>query len=277
MEQISRDMDTHNREPFEVFEKLVAGIAVIGLILLTLAYFAIPSFSSLGQDKVVFIQAVISNLVPTLLVFILAYAVLYRRIQKLRSEREAELLTKSIADEVSIRFRSTLGSLTNVIPSAEFAWLYRGNDLLRFESEIKTKEIWIVSPHLRNDTGTQFVATLGTNTITTVQKNLRRRISYTFIVPNTDTIQALLPQLRKNYGGYPDQLHVITLPTEAFDCLAFSEIAIYNPRMEGSHLPHVFLELRVAVDHAYWVELIDEVAYTIIARVQQIIDKNPVV
>ena len=84
-----------------------------------------------------------------------------------------------------------------------------------------------------------------------------------------------MPQLRRNYGKYPGQLHVITVSTNIFDCLSFSEIVIYNPRMDSHGPTRVFLELPVAPVHSYWVEVVDEVAFPIVARVQQIIEKHP--
>jgi hypothetical protein len=267
-------MSTNRRDPYRAFERFAVGVAALGIILFTAAYFGVSYAPSLPDDWRSFLQDIVTNLIPTLLVFVLTYVLLYRRIQKLQSEKEMEALAKNIADDVALQFRRTLTSLRDVVPSAESAWLYSAPDILELESKVKSKEIWIVSPHLLNDTGTMYESQPGSvSTVKTGQKNLRRGINYTFIVPDTEQIQKLLPQLRSNYEGYEGSLRVITLPVTAFDRLAFSEMAIYNPRMEGRYNPpRVFLELPVAVPHAYWVELADDVASVITARVQQIVD-----
>jgi hypothetical protein len=162
-------------------------------------------------------------------------------------------------------------------PSVSQSWLYSGRALLKIEKESEATEIWVVSPHLANDTGVIYekVAPAGSiGTIATVQENLRRNIHYTFIVPDSDSINSRLPQLYKNYGDYPGQLRVIQQSPDVFMRLAHSEIVIYNPRLEGRRPPRVFLELPVRAAHQYWIELIDDVAYTIIARVRKLVDNN---
>lgn len=130
-------MDTNKRDndPFELFEKFAVGIAVVGLVLLALAYFGIPSLTFLSATQQGFLQAVISNLVPTLLVFILAYALLYRRIQKLRSDRDTELLAGKVAEAVVNR----VGANT-----ADTIFLEETPEALR-EDLKRARELWFVS------------------------------------------------------------------------------------------------------------------------------------
>ena len=146
-------MDTNSRDPFEAFERAALWGAIIGLLLLMMTYFSILWFTFLHAEFRTFSQSVITNLVATLIAFVIA-GLLYHQIRKLQSERAIESLAKNVAEEVGIHFRRTITSLQDAIPSAERGWLYRADELLKLENESKSTEIWIVSPHLLNDTGT---------------------------------------------------------------------------------------------------------------------------
>ena len=109
-----------------------------------------------------FAQSIISNLIPTILVFILAYVLLYRRIQRLRSEQETERFAGRVAEIVTDQMQR-MGQDTRLIersgrrslPLSGIDWLYDADDILQVEAQIFT-EVWVVSPHLANDSGTQY-------------------------------------------------------------------------------------------------------------------------
>jgi len=113
-------MSKRERDPFDAFEFFTIGAGIITLILLSLGYFGVPSLAFLDQATKDFLQAVITNLVPTLLIFVLAYALLYRRIEKLRSERETQRLVQATADEVAKRLyaQSIEATLLEEIPGS---------------------------------------------------------------------------------------------------------------------------------------------------------------
>ena len=128
-------MNRQERDPFDAFELFTIGVGVIALFLLSLAYFGVPSLAFLNQISRDFLQAIITNLVPTLLLFVLAYALFYRRIEKLRSERDNKQLVQTMADEVAKRVKS--GSI-----ESEFL-----EDIPEsFRDELKlTREMWAVT------------------------------------------------------------------------------------------------------------------------------------
>ena len=139
------------------------------------------------------------------------------------------------------------------------------------EAQILT-EVWVVSPHLANDSGTQYEGGLDrTSTVGTVQENLRRKVGYTFVVPDTDQIRALLPQLHRNYDLPRKRPLVVLVPPGVFQTLAVSEIAIYDPDLKSRQTPLVFMELPVAIAHNYWALLDDGTAATFVTRVRNVI------
>jgi hypothetical protein len=96
-----------------------------------------------------------------------------------------------------------IGLLHDHMPSDRLDWQYDGSALLEVEKGSDVQQIWIVSPHLANDTGTAYEVLAdrpsALSTIDAVQYNLERKVHYTFVVPNAGHIRARLPQLRRNY------------------------------------------------------------------------------
>src|ERR1051325_7983943 len=72
--------------------------------------------------------------------------------------------------------------------SVKSSWLYSDDDLAQIEAESNGNTIWIISPDLANVTGKAVI-------IDAVEKNIKRGITYTYIVPESDTINGVLPGL----------------------------------------------------------------------------------
>jgi hypothetical protein len=161
--------------------------------------------------------------------------------------------------------------LKQVAPSSGFSWLYPGYSVIKLESEVKAKEIWVVSPHLLNDTGTSYEGRQGLSTIDTVDKNFKRGIAYTYIVPDIERVRTLVLHLHQTHASYHERIRVIQLPRATFQNLAISEIAIYDPN--GGN-PQVFMELPVMDAHTYWIKLNEEVAFPFVERVRQVIGES---
>jgi hypothetical protein len=161
--------------------------------------------------------------------------------------------------------------LKDVTPSTGFSWLYPGSSMLRLEEGVKCKDIWIVSPHLLNDTGTTYEGRQGVSTIATVDKNLKRKIIYTFIVPDTERVKTLMFHLYQTHASHREQIRVIQLPPATFQNLAISEVAIYDPNGRN---PQVFMELPVLDAHAYWIKLDEGVAFPLVERVRKVVEEK---
>lgn len=242
-----------------------------------------PSLQIIPDEVREFAQAIIGNLIPTILIFVLAYVLLYRQIQRLRSEQEAERLAGKIADIVGAEVRK-IGESSRMVERSgrepllltDLDWLHEGNDILRVEAEIRT-EVWIVSPHLLNDTGMQYEGTLdGYSTVQIAQENLRKNVRYTFVVPDTDQIRVLLPQLRRNYNVARNKPRIVLIPPDIFQALTVTEVAIYDPDLKDHRTPLVFMELPVAIAHNFWAQLDDVTAAAFVTRVRKIIEEYPV-
>ena len=79
-------------------DRLIFIIAILGLIILVGAYFAVTNLENIDPVLRDLILSVITNTIPTFLLFIGAYLV-FRHIEKLRSERD----TDELADRVVMR------------------------------------------------------------------------------------------------------------------------------------------------------------------------------
>lgn len=119
-----------DKQLFDTFDRFFLGIAILGLILLTVAYFGVPSLKFLSQDLIDFIQQIIVNLVPTFLVFVFTYILFYYRIQKMRNQKELEELSQRIAEDVGANLKEIsdifirdigFSMITNVDDGSEFA------------------------------------------------------------------------------------------------------------------------------------------------------------
>ena len=138
------------------------------------------------------------------------------------------------------------------------------------EEKTKGKDIWVISPDLSNDTGPDAV-----DIIAIVKKNLRRKITYTYIVPDTESIKALLPGLSKIFGAHSNQLKIIKIPQNTFQMMTAAHIVIYNPNMDDGEHPLVFLELPInerGYGKGFWVKTANDAALAFIGRFRKIVE-----
>ena len=162
--------------------------------------------------------------------------------------------------------------LKEITPSAQHDWLYNATELNEIEGNIISKNIWVISPDLSNDTGTPDI-----DVIHMVKENLRKKVFYTFIVPDIETIKAVLPHLRKTFASRPKQLRIIYLPQEAFRMLTTAHIVIFNPNMENGRNPEVFLELPLqnrGYAKGYWIKAADDAALGFVGRFRKIVENE---
>ncbi len=169
---------------------------------------------------------------------------------------------------------ATLNTLRDITKEAKFSWLFHGRDILNIEKSTTAKDIWIISPHLVNDTSDIQALQDKESTTEAVRMNLSRGVTYTYIVPNSGSIKLALPVLRQNYSKFPDQIKTILIEPEIFENVAISEYVIYNPLRLGSEPTRVFIELPVVDLHLYWVEVVDSAAFSIVDQVTRIINDH---
>lgn len=112
------------------------------------------------------------------------------------------------------QLKRTIDELKTIASSSKYEWLQTVEDLVQLEEHIKCKEIWVCSPDLSYDTGSPDI-----DTVKLVQNNVKRGIIYTYVVPDTEEIEAVLPHLRRIFSFRPSQLKVIKLPKYTFDTL----------------------------------------------------------
>lgn len=157
-------------------------------------------------------------------------------------------------EELGVLFRD----LQQLIPPTGFEWLHRNADLSQIESQVKGKDIWIVSPDFNHDLIQKDFQAL-------TKENFKRGITYTYIIPKSEAMYALVPALRHAYAEYLDQIKIRHVPEDVFRVLAVTHIDIYNPNMSDNEGVRVFLELPVR-QKGYWVEISQEAALGIVGR-----------
>lgn len=83
----------------KALDQLIFWAAGAALLLLWGVYFALPRLLDAQNEWLSFLRAIITNLIPVLLLFVFSYIV-FRRIDAIRSDRSAELLAHNIANTV---------------------------------------------------------------------------------------------------------------------------------------------------------------------------------
>jgi hypothetical protein len=83
----------------KALDQLIFWAAGVTLLLLGGAYFALPRLLDAQNEWLSFLRAIITNLIPVLLLFVFSY-VAFRRIDAIRFERSGELLAYNIANTV---------------------------------------------------------------------------------------------------------------------------------------------------------------------------------
>lgn len=165
-------------------------------------------------------------------------------------------------------FEIVLAQLKEVIPPSDFPWLYSDASLAKEESEAKGDSIWIISPDLKNVTEKPVI-------IDAVRKNIKRRITYTYVVPECDEIEGVLPGLERLFKN-TKQLNIVRVPMEEFRRLSITHYAIFNVTMMDGGTPEAFLELPI-IDptgkkvRGYWIKVSHEAASGLIGRFRSVV------
>lgn len=147
-----------------------------------------------------------------------------------------------------------------------YKWLYTPGDLSRIEVSADCKSIWVVTPSPYQDLQNTCVKNL-------VQKNIGRGISYTFILPSSDTIKEVNERLQHIFSSHSEQLTIKEIPHQEFHSLAVTHYLVLNPE-EDDHYPlRVFLELPLK-QRDYWMEVENEAAFGFAARFRKMVEEE---
>jgi hypothetical protein len=169
-----------------------------------------------------------------------------------------------VQEVLSSRLAIGVKRLQEQTPAKGFEWLHSDAELARIEGKVKGKDIWIISPDLHYDL-------IKRNFQTLTKRNFKKGITYTYIVPKSEQMQALIPALQKAYESYLDQVKIKQVPEETFRLLAVTHIDIYDPNLSNKEGPRVFLELPIQ-QRGYWIEVSRDAALGIIGRFKKIVD-----
>lgn len=160
--------------------------------------------------------------------------------------------------------------LKELVPRTGFPWLYKDVDLAKAESKARGDNIWIVSPDLSNVTEKRVITDA-------VKKNVKRGITYTYIVPDIDDIDGVLPALEQVFGSHPERLKLLRVQRDQFRLLAVSHIAVFNATISSSMSDmEVYIELPIQEDegkkvHGYWIRVEREAARRVAGRFRKLV------
>jgi len=108
-------MNKRKREDnlWKALDQLAFWLSGLAILILTLGYFAIPSFivASPLRD---FLLGIITNLIPVFLLFALSYAFL-RQIQSIRSEQETDFLVEKVINSLKVELLTDLSRNQNKV------------------------------------------------------------------------------------------------------------------------------------------------------------------
>ncbi len=170
-------------------------------------------------------------------------------------------------------FRSAIAQLRELIPPSDFPWLYSDAELAKAESEVeRSSSIWIVSPDLMNVTEKEVI-------IDAVKKNIKQRVKYTYIVPNTKDVRGVVAGLNQLFSSHQNQLDIVWVPEEEFFLRSITHYAIINPDRKDGHSPVAYLELPI-VDvtgkkiRGHWIKVSKAATAGLIGRFLEVIERH---
>lgn len=143
-------------------------------------------------------------------------------------------------------------------------WLYTSQELETIETMLQCRSIWVFSPDLVSEARSL-----------ALRKNIQRGVRYTYIIPEAEDVEPLLPRLYRFFEAYPQQLRVVRLPQNMFRIITTTHLLIYNPNMERGETCQVFWELPIRsrrYGQSHWIKVADEVAQELVERFRRIID-----
>jgi len=162
---------------------------------------------------------------------------------------------------------SLIGRLEQIIAARGFKWLYDDGEVAKIEGKIVKEDVWIVSPDFYHD-----LAKANFQPLTI--RNFKKGIKYTYIVPESDKMGALILQLQQVYRTFIKQFKVKQIPSDKLRLVAVTNIAIYDPHIGSDRGgSRVFLELPIG-ERGYWIEVTQDAALDLIGRFKRIIDNE---
>lgn len=231
------------------FDRLIIVIAVGLLVVFIVLYFLAPYIPSVNSEILLFIQALLVNLIPVPLLFIVSYAT-YRRIQSIRDAYDREIFTETLANSLSekINARETRQTLLDSPPFEQEERVHAAKTLIVIGTSLNTKvnaQFSILLNKLRKGSMIRILLVKpGSQSVPLVaQRKLNN--------PDPDAmnhyIQLTLSTLGRLKREFPNQvrIHVINYPL-AFGALAtdiesengkiFLEYYSFKTEQDGLHL-----------------------------------------
>jgi Mg2+ and Co2+ transporter CorA len=98
---------------FKELDRIAFWVSLVVITFLVIVYFLLPS-TTIDDDVQYFLQSVITNFIPTILLFMFSY-ILVRKFQKLRSEYNQETTVQNISRAVSSIFDAKIDRLIDSV------------------------------------------------------------------------------------------------------------------------------------------------------------------
>ena len=145
-------------------------------------------------------------------------------------------------------------------------WIFTVPQLVEFEKNIDTPEIWLISGDLAEDV-------VGEPFFEAVQQNIKRGVKYRYFVPDRPEIHARVSQIQKHYRT-TKSIRVTYLSTDFFFLVPDLDFAIYNPYRANADVERVcYMGLPVPGEEIHYeVKISDDLIDVLIGKLIPLIN-----
>jgi hypothetical protein len=140
-----------------------------------------------------------------------------------------------------------------------FPWLYNGDDVARRQEDTSTKTIWVVTPDVYRNV-------LNDGLKKALQQNLTRGLTYTFVMPASESGSSAREALKRISAGKPGKILFNEIPEEDFREAAVTDYIFLNPDSDSMT---IFLELPIS-SGGFWIKVKDDSANGLVVRFRKL-------
>lgn len=147
-----------------------------------------------------------------------------------------------------------------------FSWLLDTAQLASYERTVKTKEIWLITSDLLDDSSDGPFHEV-------VRENLKRKIKHVYFFPDTPENRARADTIHQSQQKNP-LLRFVYLPSNFFLLVPKLDVVIYNPRGESGMVRAGFMGIPAPADNNHYhasvsLDLIDKLVGTLLDSYQK--------
>jgi hypothetical protein len=160
--------------------------------------------------------------------------------------------------ELTKKFDEILVS-SDVESIAGFKWLFLPDDIATIQARVDCKSIWVITSDLYKHSLRPAVEAV-------VQKNMRRDVVYTYIIPNSEDNDSSAQEFQRISTINNNHPNIQRISVDQFNNLAAADYIIVNPDCSDHYQLQMFLELPTESEDKYWIEVESKATPKFVAR-----------